>query len=110
MSWLFVSFIPWLLMVATFGLERLESGLARNTVSVADVDDFLQQADSGDVGRLARDGMGPALDGMHRRHQNRLEPAETLPTRTTAADMPPRVLIPHRPNPQFQPTRRANRV
>jgi hypothetical protein len=109
-SWLFVSFIPWLLMVATFGLERLESGLTRDTVSASDVDDFLQQADSNDVGRLARDGMGSAIDGMQRRQQNRLEPVETLPTRMAAADAPTRVYIPHRPNPQFQPTRHANRV
>lgn len=105
-----MSFIPWLLMVATFGLERLESGLARDTVSASDVDDFLLQADSDDVGRLAREGMGPAIDGMQRRQQNRLEPVETLPTRTTGADLPARVHIPHRPNPQVQPTRHPNRV
>ncbi|BBZ09182.1 hypothetical protein MDOR_33510 [Mycolicibacterium doricum] len=110
MSWLFVAFIPWLLMVATFGLERLESGLVRDTVSASDVDEFLQQADSDDVGRLVRDGMGAAIAGMHRRQQNRLEPVETLPTRTAAADVPTRVYIPHRPNPQFQPVGPANRV
>lgn len=91
MSWLFVAFIPWLLMVATFGLERLESGLTRDSSSASDVDDFLQQAEAD-------------------RQQRRLEPAETLPTRMTAADVPTRVYIPHRPNPQFQPTRHANRV
>ncbi|MDY6871650.1 MAG: hypothetical protein SV966_14460 [Actinomycetota bacterium] len=78
-----MSFIPWLLMVGTFGLERLESGLAHDTVSASDVDDFLLQADSDDVGRLACDGMGPAIAGMHRRQQNRLQPVGTLPTRTT---------------------------
>jgi hypothetical protein len=88
---LFVAFIPWLLMVATFGLERLESGLARDTVSASDVDDFLQQAEAD-------------------RQQRRLEPVETLPTRMTAAEVPTRVYIPHRPNPQFQPTRHPNRV
>jgi hypothetical protein len=88
---LFVAFIPWVLMVATFGLERLESGLTRDSEPASDVDDFLQRA------------------GANRR-QRRLEPIETLPTRMTAAEVPTRVYIPHRPNPQFQPTRHANRV
>ena len=34
MSWLLVCFIPGLLMLATFGLERLESGLERDTAAV----------------------------------------------------------------------------
>ncbi|MET0995563.1 MAG: hypothetical protein ABWY20_16420, partial [Mycobacterium sp.] len=37
MSWLLVAFIPGLLMLATFGLERLETGLNRDTVSATDV-------------------------------------------------------------------------
>lgn len=94
MSWLFVGFIPWLLMVATFGLERLESGLARNTVSASDVDDFLLRAEA----------------EREHRQQTRLEPVETLPTRTTGAEVPARVYIPHRPNPQFSPNRHANPV
>lgn len=91
MSWLLVAFIPWLLMVATFGLERLESGLTRDTASTADVDAFLQQAEA-------------------ERQQRRLDPVETLPTRSTAVEETARVYIPHRPNTQFQQTRQANRV
>ena len=44
-------------MLATFGLERLESGLDRDTVSATDVAEFLQQAQADDVRTLARDGM-----------------------------------------------------
>lgn len=91
MSWLFVAFIPWLLMVATFGLERLESGLARDTMTTSDVDDFLEQAEAAC-------------------QQNRRDPVETLPTRMSAADVPSRVYIPQRTNPQFQPSGHANRV
>ncbi|WP_276026811.1 hypothetical protein [Mycolicibacterium litorale] len=78
-------------MVATFGLERLESGLARDTVTTDDVDDFLQQAEAD-------------------RQQHRREPAGTLPTRMATEGLPTRVYIPHRPNPQFQQTRHVNRV
>ena len=48
-SWLLVAFIPGLLMLATFGLERLESGLDGDTVSAADVAEFLEQARADDV-------------------------------------------------------------
>ena len=43
-SWLLVAFIPGLLMLATFGLDRLEAGLEGDTVSPADVTAFLEQA------------------------------------------------------------------
>ena len=54
-------------MLATFGLQRIESGLDRDTVSATDVAEFLEQAQADDVHTLARDGMPEALDGMHRR-------------------------------------------
>ena len=41
-------------MLATFGLERLESGLRRDTVSATDVAKFLEQAEAADVDTLAR--------------------------------------------------------
>jgi hypothetical protein len=66
-SWLLVAFIPGLLMLATFGLGRLEAGLVENTVTASDVAEFLAQAEPIDVGTLARDGMPEALDCMHRR-------------------------------------------
>ena len=47
MSWLLVALIPGLLMMATFGLERVESGLSRDALSPSDVDDFLEHARTG---------------------------------------------------------------
>ena len=67
MSWLLAVFIPGLLMLATFGLQRLESNLDDDTVSASDVAEFLEQAEADDVNTLAREGMGPALDGLHQR-------------------------------------------
>jgi hypothetical protein len=64
---LLVAFIPGLLMLATFGLGRLEAGLVENTVTASDVAEFLAQAEPIDVRTLARDGMPEALDCMHRR-------------------------------------------
>jgi len=66
-SWLLVAFIPGLLMLATFGLERLETGLEKDTVTARDVAEFLEQAEPVDMRRLAREGMPEALDGLHRR-------------------------------------------
>jgi hypothetical protein len=66
-SWLLAAFIPALLMLATFGLQRLESSLEDDTVSASDVAEFLDQAEADDVDTLAREGMGRALDGLHQR-------------------------------------------
>jgi hypothetical protein len=66
-SWLLVAFIPGLLMLATFGLGRLEAGLEKDTVTASDVAEFLEQAEPIDVRTLAREGMPEALDGLHRR-------------------------------------------
>ncbi|UQX12856.1 hypothetical protein [Candidatus Mycobacterium methanotrophicum] len=54
-------------MLATFGLERLEAGLAENTVTASDVAEFLASAEPIDVRTLAREGMPEALDCLHRR-------------------------------------------
>jgi hypothetical protein len=64
---LLAAFIPALLMLATFGLQRLESSLEDDTVSASDVAEFLDQAEPDDVDTLAREGMGRALDGLHQR-------------------------------------------
>jgi hypothetical protein len=107
---LLAAFIPGLLMLATFGLQRLESSLDDDTVSASDVAEFLEQAEAGDVDTLAREGMGPALDGLHQRLGER---DCSLDVRTGARDMaslPTRLYVHHRPNPEFQPTRHANRV
>ena len=67
MSWLLVAFIPGLLMLATFGLERLEAGLENDTLTARDVAEFLKQAEPIDVRTLAREGMPEALDCLQRR-------------------------------------------
>ena len=83
MSWLLVAFIPGLLMLATFGLERLEAGLEKDTVTASDVAEFLEQAEPIDMRTLAREGMPEALDGLHRR-MGRL--GDELPRRLVDTD------------------------
>ena len=67
MSWLLVALIPGLLIVVTFGLQRVEAGLNRDTVSATDVAKFFEHAAPSDVNTLARDGMSRALDGLRER-------------------------------------------
>ena len=97
-------------MLATFGLERLESGLERDTVSATDVAEFLEQAEAGDVDTLARDGMARALESLHRRQHDRATAPDTVTAGTDMSGLPTRLYLHHRPNPEFQPTRHANRV
>jgi hypothetical protein len=109
-SWLLVALIPGLLMLATFGLERLESSLRRDTVSATDVAKFLEQAEASDVDTLARDGMSRALDSLNQRLQERESPSSGFGTSTSAPGLPTRLYVHHRSNPEFQPTPHANRV
>ena len=100
-------------MLATFGLERIESGLHRDTVSATDVAKFLEQAEAADVDTLARDGMGRALDSLNQRLHERestTNGAVAPVTPITSPGLPTRVYVHHRANPEFQPTRHANRV
>jgi hypothetical protein len=103
---LLVAFIPGLLMLATFGLDRLEAGLADDTVSETDVTALLEQAKADSVRRPlgVRDTTLP----------DTLPLRESLPERYASADsgagLPTRVYVHHRSNPQFQPTRQADRV
>jgi hypothetical protein len=105
---LLVALIPGLLMLATFGLERLESGLQRDTVTSTDVAKFLEQADAADVDTLARDGMSRAIDDMKQRLHERENNGSG--TSTPARGLPSRLYVHHQANPEFQPTRQANRV
>lgn len=109
MSWLLVALIPGLLMLATFGLERLETGLNRGTVSATDVAEFLEQADAVDVDTLARDGMGHALDRLHQRLHER-ESTNNGRTAGSHTGLPTRLHVHHGANTEFQPTPHANRV
>jgi hypothetical protein len=103
-------FIPGLLMVATFGLGRLESALEHDSVSVADVDDFLARARPHDVGTLARDGMSEALDGLHRRSAPRPLLETIVVVSVEEPGLPTRLLPDIDTNPQFHATRHADRV
>jgi hypothetical protein len=106
-----VAFIPALLMLATFGLERLESRLIRGTLQVTDVAEFLEQAEPCDVQVLARDGMPEALDGFHRRRMERIEPSlEAVMEAAINATDHGRTYANNRPNLQFQRTRYADPV
>ena len=97
-------------MLATFGLQRLESSLDDDTVSASDVAEFLDQAKADDVNTLAREGMGRALDGLHQRLGEREWPPDGRTAARDMASLPNRLYVNHRSNPEFQPTRHANRV
>ena len=97
-------------MLATFGLQRLESSLDDDAVSASDVAEFLEQAKADDVNTLAREGMGRALDGLYQRLGERDWPFEARSTVRDKASLPNRLYVAHRSNPEFQPTRHANRV
>ena len=100
-------------MLATFGLERLESGLDRDTLSATDVAEFLEQARADDVRTLAREGMPEALDGMHRRLQERISEIEVAGTHLIDdqwTSLPTPLYQYNRANTEFQPSRHANRV
>lgn len=100
-------------MLATFGLERLEAGLDRDTVSATDVAEFLEQARADDVRTLARDGMPTALDGMHRRQRERVAEVEVARAHFTEHEwpnLPTPLYADNWPNTEFQPSRHANRV
>jgi hypothetical protein len=107
---LLAAFIPALLMLATFGLQRLESSLDDDTVSASDVAEFLDQAEPDDVHTLAREGMGRALDGMHQRLGEREWSLAAPAAAREMTRLPNRLVMHHRSNPEFQPTRHANRV
>uniref|UniRef100_UPI0034E1B092 hypothetical protein n=1 Tax=Mycobacterium sp. OAE908 TaxID=2817899 RepID=UPI0034E1B092 len=97
-------------MLATFGLQRLESNLENDAVSAADVAEFLDQAEADDVNTLAREGMGSALDGLHKRLGEQEWTLATAPAAREMSSLPNRLVMHHRANPEFQPTRHANRV
>jgi hypothetical protein len=122
-SWLLVAFIPGLLMLATFGLQRLEAGLEDDTLTATDVAEFLEQAKPIDVRTLAREGMPEALDSLHRRINYETAPlpssAEPATDQLSAAIF---ISAPDQPtspgqrhqhsqaNRQFAPREHANRV
>jgi hypothetical protein len=105
-SWLFVALIPGLLMLATFGLERLESSLDRGAVGAADVAEFLAEAQPADMRTLARDGMPEALDCLRRRRMRGLQAPAVVPSQSRAHIRAVHAAA----NPQFRQTRHADSV
>ncbi len=102
-SWLLVAFIPGLLMLATFGLGRLEASLDGDTVSPEDVVAFLEQAKAVCAKPAVRcpDAQTDETPDAGYREPLCAEPVQGLPTR---------LLIHREANPEFQPTRHAFRV
>jgi hypothetical protein len=104
---LLVAFIPGLLMLATFGLDRLEASLGEDAVSPADVNAFLEQAKADCAKPASRAGEVQTYelldDPYDDRREERLfaEPPRGLPTR---------VLLHPGSNPEFRATRHAYRV
>jgi hypothetical protein len=125
-SWLLVGLAPAVLMLVTYGLGRLETRLARDTVTPTDVAEFLEQAEAADVRTLAQAGMPQALDHMHRRRSERIIDAPATkpnsakhqadPFFRVAFAAPVQPGVPSgrhkhsRADPQFTATRRINRV
>jgi hypothetical protein len=112
-SWLLVAFIPGLLMLATFGLDRLENGITRDTVTATDVAEFLEQAQADDVRTLAMEGMPEALDGMARRrndHESAAEDTAGDPFDEEWSNLPGKLYMYNPVNPEFRQSRPTNRV
>ena len=125
-SWLLVACVPGLLMLTTLGLGRLEREFAHATVTVTDVDEFLERAEAVDVHTLAREGMPEALEYLHWRQAQRTADApapeshvgrhraETILARDFDGrgepGLPTRIHTHSRVNPQFGGTRHVNRV
>ncbi|MDZ4233350.1 MAG: hypothetical protein U1C73_06240 [Dietzia sp.] len=97
-------------MLATFGLERVESSLTADTLSATDVAEFLDQAEAGDVNTLARDGMDRALHSLHQRRSERDSATGGLSELIPVPGLPTRQYFHHHANTEFQQTRHANPV
>jgi hypothetical protein len=123
---LLVAFIPGLLMLAAFGLERLEAGLENDAITASDVTDFRRQAEPVDVRTLARDGMPEAtcrhgrigritdewayLPSRAEPATDRLLTASFIPAAPVESGLAKRRRQDSRPNRQFGPREHANRV
>jgi hypothetical protein len=94
-------------MLATFGLSRLEAGLADDTVSPGDVAAFLEQAKADcakPAARTSEEETYPLVDDDYvYGYRERV-------VGDSARDLPVRVFTRHESNPEFQPTRHAFRV
>ncbi|MCV7259575.1 hypothetical protein [Mycobacterium shimoidei] len=92
-------------MLATYGLQRLESGLVDETLTASDVAEFFREAEAAEMNTLAREGMPQALDCLHRRRARQAAGAD--PVRQGPAAPRHRH---SRTNRQFGPPQHANHV
>ncbi|MDT5328254.1 MAG: hypothetical protein QOF25_5406 [Mycobacterium sp.] len=93
-------------MLATFGLDRLEASLDGDTVSPEDVAAVLEQAKA-DCARPPARADDHIVDDAYDTYDSWLEHRAS-----PAADraLPTRIYVHHGSNPEFQPTRQADRV
>jgi len=121
-SWLLVACVPGLLMLAAFGLGRLERDLSHRPLAITAVDESPGPAEAMDMRTLAREGMPEALEYLHRRREQRELEAPPAGGRHAApafatdfygpgefVSPAPRHAHP-RGNPQFETPRYVNRV
>ncbi|MBU8807945.1 hypothetical protein [Mycolicibacterium goodii] len=97
MSWLLVALIPGLLMLATFGLDRLEAGLTRDQVP--------SRAKTTARGTAAASTARPVSELHHRELV-----LQTVGSASYDAHLPTRRFDPQATNPEFPATRHADRV
>jgi hypothetical protein len=105
-SWLLVAFIPGLLMLATFGLDRLEASLDGDTVSPADVAALLERARA-DCARPAARPDDHIVDDAYDTYDRWLDEP---PLAESSPGLPRRIYVHHGVNPEVRPTRQADRV
>jgi hypothetical protein len=103
---LLVAFIPGLLMLATFGLDRLEANLDGDTVSPEDVAALVEQAKA-DCARPAARPDDHIIDDAYDTYDTWLDEP---PLAERPSDLPSRIYVHHGGNPEFRPTRQADRV
>lgn len=102
--------VPGLLMLATFGLERLEAALAQDPDEAAEVPEFVQQAETERAKVLALEAAHRETDAEQHLSQDRSSAAQRYAVGFDGPSLPTRAYVHHRPNPQFQAPRQADRV
>jgi hypothetical protein len=104
---LLIAFIPGLLMLATFGLDRLEAGLEGDAVSPADVNAFLEQAKADCAKPAAKPSEVQTYELLDEAYEDGYGQRAVT---ASAQGLPTRVYIHRGSNTEFQPTRHAYRV
>ena len=109
MSWLLAACIPTLLMVSTFGLQRLENGLT-SRLAPADAVERAEEAARVEQAARAERVAREALTAPKPAHSFKLNSEEPgLPTREHPREYALEYSM-ARPNPQFHRTRSPNPV